>query len=79
MIILVGQRSGEPFSYRGRVLLHDGPLAEVEYLIAGPRYVQLPGTAQEVAERLGRPVMMIRDHPAFASIRWPIRKGDFYA
>jgi hypothetical protein len=77
MIALKGKRTGELLSFRGYVLLHDGPMAEAEYLIVGPTPIELPGTAEQISARLGRPVMMLRDHPGFASVQWPIRKGDF--
>jgi hypothetical protein len=78
VIALMGQRSGELLSYRGRVLLHDGPAAEVEYLLPSVRVTELPGPAERIAEHLGRPVMMLKDHPDLASVRrWPLDRGEF--
>lgn len=77
MIALVGLRSGELLSFAGHVLLHDGPVAEVEYLVTGVRLVDLPGTAEHISSKLGRPVMMLRDHPGLASVRWPLQREDF--
>lgn len=77
MWALVGEVSGELISYRGRVLVHDNP-AELGWLISGARTVQLQGTSpEEVAERLGRPVMALRDHPDMRVLRWPLDKRDF--
>ena len=75
--MLVGRRTGEPLSFRGRVLLHDGPPAEVEYLLPSVRVVAVAGPAERVAARLGRPVMMLKNHPDLASVRWPIDRRDF--
>jgi hypothetical protein len=77
MIILMGARSGEPLSYRGRVLLHDGPAAEVEFILPSVRVVEVRGPAERVAARLGRPVMRLRDHPDLASVRWPLDRRAF--
>lgn len=79
VIALKGPRTGELLSYRGRVLLHDGPAEEVAYLLPTVTPVQLPGDAQRIAARLGRPVLMLRDHPSMASVRWPIDRRDFHA
>lgn len=77
MIMLVGPRSGEPLSFRGRVLLHDGPPAEVEFLLPTVRTVAVRGSAASIAARMGRPVMMLKNHPDMASVRWPIDRRDF--
>lgn len=66
---LVGQSSGELLTYRGDVLVHDSA-AELEFLVPGPRVV-------EVTAELGRSFMRVRDHPGFASVRWPLRREDF--
>lgn len=68
---------GEPWSHRGRLLIHDNR-AELEFLIPNKTVVQLSGfTPEEVAERYGRPVMRYRDHPDMAAVRWPLQKDDF--
>lgn len=77
MIMLVGIRTGEPLSFRGRVILHDGPPAEVAFLLPTVRCVALSGTADRISARLGRPVMMLRQHPDMASVRWPLDRRDF--
>lgn len=78
MIMLVGPATGEPLSYRGRVILHDGPAEEIMFILPMVRCVQLPGTAIHVADRIGRPVMMLKDHPDMASVRWPIERRNFH-
>lgn len=79
MIMLVSSRTGEPLSYRGRVLLHDGPVAEVAFILPTVRTVRVPGScAGQVATYYGFSVMMLKDHPAMASVRWPLRREDFH-
>lgn len=75
--MLVGPRTGEPLSWRGRVLVHDGPAAEVEFILPTVRTVEVAGPTERVAARLGRPVMRLRDHPDLASVRWPLDRRDF--
>jgi hypothetical protein len=79
MIMLVGPRTGEPLTWRGRVLLHDGEPAEIWFLLPSIKIMFLKGDPAAVAERLGRPVMMLRDHPDMASVNWPIDRRDFRA
>jgi hypothetical protein len=79
MIMLVGPVTGEPLSFRGRVILHDGPATEVSWVLPTVRGVYLPYSAEQVAERLGRPVMLLRQHPDMASVRWPLDRRDFRA
>jgi hypothetical protein len=67
----------EPFTFQGRVVVH-GDRAELEYLIPTHPVVELPGrTPEEVAARLGVPVMPLKDHPDMASVRWPLDRRDF--
>jgi hypothetical protein len=80
MIMLVSPRTGEPLSFRGRVLLHDGPPAEVGFLLPTVRTVAVPGTsAARIAAHYGFPVMLLRRHPDMASVRWPLDRRDFRA
>jgi hypothetical protein len=79
MYAVVTHGGREPFSWGGRVLVH-GDRAELEWLIPTHPVVELKGsTPEEVAERLGRPVMLWADHPDMAGIRWPLRRKDFLA
>ncbi len=66
---LVGATSGELLSYRGDVLVHHDR-AELEFLVPDVRTV-------EITSELGRRFMSVRDHPSFASVRWPLRREDF--
>lgn len=76
MYALKGHASGELLSYKGHVLLH--PVRrEVEWLMPAQTVVELSGNADQIAQRLGRPVMLLKDHPDMASVRWPLRKEDF--
>ena len=69
--------AGEPWSYRGALLVHDDQ-AELEFLIPGHRVVRLNGfTEDEVSHRYGRPVMRWRDHPDMAAVQWPLNRKDF--
>jgi hypothetical protein len=70
---LLGVRSGELLSYGGRVLVHDSR-PELEFLFpnrAKTRIVRITDGD------LGQPTMLIRDHPAMVSVRWPLRREDF--
>jgi hypothetical protein len=69
--------SGELYSLGGKVLVH--PTREdLEWLVPGSQMVEVPGTTMdEVAARLGRPVMRWQDHPDMAGIRWPLDRRDF--
>jgi hypothetical protein len=71
------RQPAEPFSFGGRVLVH-GDRAELEYLIPTHPVVELPGTTpEEVAARLGVPVMLWKDHPDMAAITWPLDRRRF--
>lgn len=70
--------SGELLSLTGSVIIHDNP-REMEFLIQGAPPVELPGNSmEEVAYRLGRPVLLLKDHPDFEGVRWPLDKRDFW-
>ena len=68
--------SGELVSYRGAILVHDNR-AEIEWLIPTHPAVELSGTREQIADRTGRTVMLWKDHPDMAAVRWPLRKEDF--
>lgn len=77
MYVLVQHASGEPFTFRGRVLVH-GTREDLEWLVPTHPVREVPGrTPEEVQARLGVPVMQLRDHPDMAGIRWPLKKEDF--
>lgn len=67
---LKGDRSGELLSVGGRVLVHDNA-AEMEFLVAGARAVELGGSFP--AEL----TMPLRDHPELAAVSWPLNRTDF--
>ncbi len=69
--------TGEPYSLGGALLVHDDR-AELEFLIPDRRTQSVSGRCpEEVAARLGRPVMRLRDHPDMADVRWPLNREDF--
>lgn len=71
--------SGELCTFNGRVLVHNHK-GEMQWLIPTHPVVELVGnSAEEVAARYGRPAMNLRDHPGMASVRWPLRRADFWA
>lgn len=67
---LVGPRSGELLTYRGKVLTHDDK-AELEFLFPTSRVVRLSDGD------LGQPTMSIKQHPQLASTTWPLQREDF--
>ena len=78
MYAIKGSASGELLSFKGRVILH--PVRrEMEWLMPAQQIVELTGSAPQIAQRLGRPVMLLKNHPGMASVRWPLRKEDFRA
>jgi hypothetical protein len=78
MLLLVSGRTGEPLTYKGCVIVHDGPRQEAIFLVAGAAWVHLPDAfPEQVGSRLGIPAMRLRDHPAMASVVWPIDRKAF--
>lgn len=75
--LVTNRQPAEPFTFRGRVLVH-GDRAELEWLIPTHPVVELPGrTPEEVAARLGCPVMLLKDHPDMAAVSWPLDRRRF--
>lgn len=74
-----GATSGELLTLRGAILIHDNP-HEIEFLLTGTGGpVGLPGkTPKEVATRLQRKTMLLKDHPDLSHVRWPIDRTDFW-
>jgi hypothetical protein len=78
MLLLTSAVTGEPLTYRGQVIVHDGPLPEAVFLVPTSGWTHLPDAcAEQVGSRLGIPAMLLRDHPAMASVVWPIEKRNF--
>ena len=68
---LEGGKSKSLLSWRGLVIVHESR-EELEWIIKGDvRIVRCPDYVQ-LHERV-----QLRDHPDFASYRWPLRKEDF--
>lgn len=77
MWTVVQHASREPFTFGGRVIVHEDR-TELEWLIPTHPVVELPGrTPEEVAARLGVPVMNLRDHPDMGPVKWPLDRKDF--
>lgn len=77
MWINVTHAGREPLTYQGQLLVHDDP-AELEWLIPTHPVVEVLGRSpEEVAERMGLPVLRWKDHPDMAGIRWPLDRKDF--
>ena len=66
-----GNQSRDLLSWRGLTIVHDNK-AELEWIISGDvRIVPCP-TSIPIEQRI-----QVRDHPDFASYRWPLKKEDF--
>lgn len=57
-------------TYNGRVLVHDNS-GELEFLFPGATVRPISGVAE--ADTLS-----IKDHPGMATVRWPLRRKDFW-
>lgn len=74
---MVGIASRELLSFRTAVIIHSNPY-EMGWLVVGIEVVRLRGgNPFEVANLLGRRVMMLTDHPDLSHVRWPLDKNDF--
>lgn len=70
--------SGELLSLKMAVIIHDNP-REIEWLISPAKPVPVKGkTPQEVAHHLSRKVLLLKDHPDFESVKWPLNERDFW-
>jgi len=68
----------ELYSLKMCVIIHDNPY-EMGWLITNARVVQMIGDSPyDVANWLGRSVMLLRDHPDLSHVRWPLDKNDFW-
>lgn len=67
---MVGEVSGQPLTYDGRVLTHTDR-AELEFLFQGVRVVEIGSqfSAQDC--------MSVTQHPEMSQLRWPLRREDF--
>lgn len=66
---LWGEQSGTWISYKGRVLVHDNR-AELEFLFPDNKVVPCDAPGIET--------LSVKHHPQFASVRWPLRREDFW-
>lgn len=74
----VRHSSGELLSLKGAVIVHDNP-REIEWLIAPAKPIPLKGTTPpEVAHHLSRRVLLLKDHPDFSNVTWPLDKSKFW-
>lgn len=74
-----GAASGELLSLKGAVIIHNNP-REIEFILAGTGGpVGLPGKdPKDVATKLMRRTMLLRDHPDLSNIKWPLDRNDFW-
>ncbi len=66
---LVGARTGEVLSWRGRVLVHPDR-AELEFLFPAARVVACPPDLVAAS-------LPLAAHPDMAAVRWPLDRRDF--
>lgn len=64
--ILVGRTSGEPLTYKGRVLVHPDK-SELEYLFPNERVAPKPKWIDDGL------TMALKDHPDMENVQFPIR------
>ena len=77
MFAFMGPITRELLSYGGKVMVHDNR-EEMAFLIPDIRIIELPGsTPEEVSEKLGRPTMLLKDHPENANLVWPLDRRRF--
>lgn len=75
---LQGPISKELYSYKMCVIVHNNP-AELGWLITNAEIVRLRGDSPyDVANWLGRRVMLLKDHPDLSHVRWPLDRNDFW-
>jgi hypothetical protein len=67
---LVGERTRDFLTYGGLVLWHDNR-AELEFLVPGPRVMELP------RDLPADQCMPIRLHPDLAAVQWPLTRDQF--
>lgn len=80
VLAIQGGVSKELLSFLGRIIVHDGPKEELEFLF--PKHRDGQATFVEVTlieGRLqdGRPAMWLRDHPDMDTVTWPLDPADF--
>lgn len=68
MYAVIGNRTREPFTFAGKVILHTNR-AEMEFLFPFNKVVET-----KVAPEYG---MLLEDHPDMTAVRFPLRKEDF--
>lgn len=66
---LWGEHAQSWLTHQGRVIAHTSR-EELEFLVPGPAVRPLNGIPADE-------VLMIRDHPNMASVRWPLNREDF--
>lgn len=75
---LQGLASRELLTYKMCVIVHNNP-EELGWLITNADIVRMKGESPyDVANWLGRRVMLLKDHPDLSHVRWPIDKNDFW-
>ncbi len=71
---LYGAHSRDWLTFGGRLLCHPDR-AELEYL-----FPVGTATVREIPADVPDTLMLpVRDHPALAAVRWPLRRSDFRA
>lgn len=81
VLAIEGGASRELLSLRGRVIVHDGSLQELEFLFPKHRDGQVRFVEVDLVEDNhlpdGRPTMYLRDHPDMDTVEWPLDPANF--
>jgi hypothetical protein len=74
MYALVGSKTNDLLTYRGRPIVHDSR-SEMEYLLPNSRVVRV--SDRDLTSRSPLPPIQLREHPDLQHLTWPLKRSDF--